>query len=62
MKKFDPLSVAFGVLFIAAGLYFSDGANQPSFSNLGLVVPIVLIVVGLAVIAKNRRLGSRKRR
>jgi uncharacterized membrane protein HdeD (DUF308 family) len=61
MKKFDPVSVVFGVLFIVAGLYFSDGSNRPSFSNLGLVVPIVLIIVGLAVIAKNRRSGSRRR-
>jgi uncharacterized membrane protein HdeD (DUF308 family) len=61
MKKFDPVSVVFGVLFIIAGLYFSDGSNRPSFSSLGLIVPVVLIVVGLAVIAKNRRSGSRRR-
>jgi ABC-type Mn2+/Zn2+ transport system permease subunit len=58
MKKFDIVSVVYGVLFVLAGLYFSSASNRPSFSDLGLVIPVVLIAVGLAVIAKN----SRKRR
>ncbi len=55
MKQFDPVSAVYGVVFIAAGLYFADGSRQPSFGDLGLLLPVVLIAIGSAVIVKNRR-------
>ncbi len=53
MKRFDPISAVLGVIFVLAGLYFADGSRRPSFSDLGLVVPLLLIVIGIAVIVRN---------
>lgn len=53
MKLFDPISAVLGVIFVLAGLYFADGSRRPSFSDLGLVVPLLLIVIGIAVIVRN---------
>ncbi len=53
MKRFDPISAVLGVIFVLAGLYFADGSRRPSFSDLGLVVPLLLIVIGIAVIMRN---------
>jgi hypothetical protein len=55
VKRFDPVSAVWGVLFIVAGIYFSDASNRLSFRDLTLAVPLALIVVGLTVIAKNSR-------
>lgn len=55
MKPFDPVSAVWGVGFTLAGLYFADGNRRPSFSELGLLIPFLLIAIGLAVIVKNRR-------
>ena len=41
MKRFDPISAVLGVIFVLAGLYFADGSRRPSFSDLGLVVPLL---------------------
>ena len=53
MKLFDPISAVLGVIFVLAGLYFADSSRRPSFSDLGLVVPLLLIVIGIAVIVRN---------
>jgi hypothetical protein len=55
MKRFDPLSAVYGVFFIIAGIYFADASRRPSFRDLGLAIPVALIVVGLTVIFKNSR-------
>ena len=54
MKRFDPIAAMFGVFFMLAGAYFLDGKRSPSFSDIGLVVPFVMIALGLSVIMKNR--------
>jgi hypothetical protein len=59
MKRFDPVAAVFGLMFILTGIYFLDSSNQPSFKDLGVVIPIGLIVGGLAVAMRNVR-GHRR--
>ena len=55
MKRFDPVAAVFGLIFLVSGLYFLDTSHQPSFEDLGVIIPVGFIVGGLAVALRNAR-------
>jgi hypothetical protein len=58
----DAVSLVFGALFALIGLAFAISPDAVTGDNLGWVVPIPLIVIGLLVIAASARRGLVERR
>lgn len=58
----DGVSLAFGVLFALIGAAFLVGPDWVSSANLGWIVPIPLIALGLIVILVSARRGAADRR
>ena len=60
-SQVDRLSLVVGVLFVLAGIVFLLDALEVWELRVDYLVPLALIVLGLAVLASAWPLGSRRR-
>jgi hypothetical protein len=58
----DGVSLLFGALFALVGLAFAVSPTSVTAANLGWIVPIPLIAVGLVVVVASARHGMADRR
>jgi Domain of unknown function (DUF5668) len=61
-RRVDRLSLVVGVLFVLAGVVFLLDALEVWKLRIDYLVPLGLIVLGLAVLASGWPLGGRARR
>lgn len=54
-RRLDPVAAVFGVLFILASIFLGDPNRTLEISQLSRVTPVVLILIGLAIVVRNYR-------
>ncbi len=54
MRHFDRSSAVLGVLFTGLAVFFLHRDGHGTASDLGVVLPVLLIGLGLAAILRNR--------
>jgi drug/metabolite transporter (DMT)-like permease len=54
-RPFDAVSFAFGVLFLLAGAAFLHDHGPSFLTNIGKLIPVALLIMGLGMLAGNRK-------
>jgi hypothetical protein len=54
MRRFDRSSALLGVLFIGLAVFYIQRDGRGTASDLGVLLPVLLIGLGLAAILRNR--------
>jgi hypothetical protein len=54
-KKFDPVSLAFGLFFLVAAIMFLLDRSDSFIGRLGGLVPIAIIGLGVAMLFGGRK-------
>ncbi len=54
-RRFDAISFAFGVLFLLAGAAFLKDSGPSFLTNIGKLVPVALLTMGIGMLVGNRK-------
>jgi hypothetical protein len=57
-RRRDPVAFVFGICFIVASLVLGNPDRVLELDQLGVVAPGMLIAIGVAIVARNRRSGE----